>query len=414
MKFLIISDVYFPLKQPTAKIIERLTNNDNFSKDKFIIISRHKKQDVIKTSPNVINHIIPNNMSIKGQGFFRGIKVFFYKLINKFLSFFYPNNIYSAKDFYKCGQKILKKNKVDVIISVSGPFASQLAGAKLSKQFNIPFYSWYTDPLLFNVNYLKFSEKRLSKFENKWIRNATNVFMPNNYYEKYKKTLSFDKEKFIKVELPCFFNNDELTIINSTNPQNTIIHTGNFFNKFRDPKQLFVLLKKMSNTTNYSFVNYGTMDKKLKRLYNNKLPSNVEFLERIGGDTLLRVIGQASLLVIVDNEYGIQIPSKAFEYISTGKPILLIYNNPESPTKALLDNYEYSILLKGDEEVNDEHISNIENIIGKYIANGQVKDIIEKHEQYTSTYIFNLINYYIKKTSQIRTSSQSSKSDKNK
>lgn len=238
--------------------------------------------------------------------------------------------------------------------------------------------------------------------------------MPNNYYEKYKKTLSFDKEKFIKVELPCFFNNDELTIINSTNPQNTIIHTGNFFNKFRDPKQLFVLLKKMSNTTNYSFVNYGTMDKKLKRLYNNKLPSNVEFLERIRGDTLLRVIGQASLLVIVDNEYGIQIPSKAFEYISTGKPILLIYNNPESPTKALLDNYEYSILLKGDEEVNDEHISNIENIIGKYIANGQVKDIIEKHEQYTSTYIFNLINYYIKKTSQIRTSSQSSKSDKNK
>ena len=79
MKFLIISDVYFPLKQPTAKIIERLTNNDNFSKDKFIIISRHKKQDVIKTSPNVINHIIPNNMSIKGQGFIRGIKVFFYK-----------------------------------------------------------------------------------------------------------------------------------------------------------------------------------------------------------------------------------------------------------------------------------------------------------------------------------------------
>ena len=240
---------------------------------------------MLKTSPNVINHIIPIICQLKGKSFIRGIKVFFYKLINKFLSFFYPNNIYSAKDFYKCGQKILKKNKVDVIISVSGPFASQLAGAKLSKQFNIPFYSWYTDPLLFNVNYLKFSEKRLSKFENKWIRNATNVFMPNNYYEKYKKTLSFDKEKFIKVELPCFFNNDELTIINSTNPQNTIIHTGNF--SISSGSQTIIRSsEKMSNTTNYSFVNYGTMDKKLKRLYNNKLPSNVEILERIRGDTL--------------------------------------------------------------------------------------------------------------------------------
>lgn len=397
MRFLIISDGYFPLKQPTAKIIERLTNNDNFSKDEFIIISRHKKQDVIKTSPNVINHIIPNNSSIKGQGFIRGVKAFFYKLINKFLSFFYPNNIYSAKDFYKCGQKILKKNKVDVIISVSGPFASQLAGAKLSKQFNIPFYSWYTDPLLFNVYYLKFSEKRLSKLENKWIKKATNVFMPNNYYEKYKNTLSFDKEKFIKVELPCFFNNDELIIINRTNLQNIIIHTGNFFDKFRDPKQLFALLKKMSNTTNYRFLNYGTMDKKLKRLYNNKIPSNVEFLERIRGETLLRVIGQASLLVIVDNEYGIQIPSKAFEYISTGKPILLIYNNPESPTKKILDNYEYLIALNADENISNEHIKHIEGTITNYIANGRVKDIEEKYEQYTSTYIFNLINTYIKK-----------------
>lgn len=414
MRFLIISDVYFPRNQPTAKIIERLTNNDNFSKDEFIIISRHKKQDVIKTSPNVINHIIPNHMSIKGQGFIRGIKAFFYKLINKFLSFFYPKNIYSARDFYKCGQKVLKENKVDVIISVSGPFASQLAGAKLSKQFNIPFYSWYTDPLLFNVNYLKFSEKRLSKLESKWIKNANNVFMPNNYYEKYEQTLNFDKDKFIRVELPCFFKKDELMLINSTIPQNNVIHTGDFFNKFRDPKQLFVLAKRMSKTTNYSFVNFGTMDKKLKHLYNDEMPSNIKFSERIAGETLLKVIGQASLLVIVDNEYGIQIPSKAFEYISTGKPILLIYNNPESPTKRLLENYEYLIVLKADEKISNEHIKHIEGIITNYIVNGQVKDIEEKYEQYTSTYIFNLLNSYIKKTSERTTSSQAFKLDKNK
>ena len=72
---------------------------------------------------------------------------------------------------------------------------------------------------------------------------------------------------------------------------------------------------------------------------------NVHFLGRKNKEEVARIYQEADILVNIGNAIDNQMPSKIFEYISTGKPILNFYKVPNCPTLKYLNNYPLALNL---------------------------------------------------------------------
>ena len=69
-----------------------------------------------------------------------------------------------------------------------------------------------------------------------------------------------------------------------------------------------------------------------------------------------------------------QVPSKIFDYISTGKPIINFYYNEKSPTLYYLDNYPLCISIKTSEDPIE--------------VNKKIKDFVDKSIDKTVSFDF--------------------------
>ena len=63
------------------------------------------------------------------------------------------------------------------------------------------------------------------------------------------------------------------------------------------------------------------------------------FLDPVDNDEAESILMSADILVNIGNSVSNQIPSKLFDYISTGKPILNIYKNKNCPSLEILSKY---------------------------------------------------------------------------
>ncbi len=80
------------------------------------------------------------------------------------------------------------------------------------------------------------------------------------------------------------------------------------------------------------------MDCKLK-IYGNIRKSNrpktsnkIEYHKAVDKMQLAKITAKANALILFDNNYGYQVPGKTIETLASGKPVLFIYNNENSPT----------------------------------------------------------------------------------
>lgn len=386
MNYLIICQNFFPFVEPTAKIVKKLVDDNNFKDDKFFVVSKGRKSESF-SNDRVINYVLEDyqNRSIKKEF---SLKVFLFKINCRLKSIFIPRDLLDWRRSYKIAKRVLKENRIDCIISVSGWFSAQLVGSKLSRRYTIPLVSWYTDPFLFNVGKTKYNHNILKLIENSWLMQASLVFMPRNYYESYLCIKRSVNSKLLPIELPCFFSDSEVRQILSHRTEKNILHNGAFMEHYREPKKIFDIAREMQNRFDYKFVSLGNLNRKLIKKYERKIPSNFLFFDRKEGTQLLGELGKAAILVVIDNQSGIQIPSKAFEYVSTGKPILLIYSNTMSETKKFLSGYPRLVAIHEDEQDIDNVISNILSCISSIEINDLKMFLEGNYPTYRNEYIF--------------------------
>lgn len=75
------------------------------------------------------------------------------------------------------------------------------------------------------------------------------------------------------------------------------------------------------------------------------------------------MIANADLLVNIGNAMKNQVPSKLFEYISTGLPIVNIYKNEDCPSLQYMDKYPCTINLIEDPQKMNLNAVNLKNFI---------------------------------------------------
>lgn len=268
----------------------------------------------------------------------------------------------------KTGLRICKNKRIDAIYTTSPPHSSHLAGLILSRIKKIPWVADFRDPWTLNA-YRGNSgfDKLLMKIEKKMEKTVyvnSSAILANT---KANRTNMLKAFPFIKKNKVIYLPNgwEEFTGNNiyegGKNEQLTIVHAGTFYPKFK-PYALFYALSAWNkgdhpktirplNKGDMQIVLLGAKDETTKKLIVELgLEEFVNIKPWVAQVEAQKYICQADLLLAslgTGKESATYVPSKLFEYIAAGKPIIGFFHEGESAS--LINKTGIGIVFTNDE-----------------------------------------------------------------
>lgn len=256
--------------------------------------------------------------------------------------------------FFK-GLKLLKKNKYDLLISVSFPFVSHILCYFLKKVSGLPWIADYGDPWVYNPvsSWHGLDAKMRKKLEETILRQVDQIIVTTEETkELYLSKCPFVCRKDITV-ITQGYSKDEFNEVSPEIPNKfRIVYTGVFYKDIRNPLLFFESLKKINVSSNQlEIIVAGAV----KKEYRN-------FVQEIGVSSLVRFVGHishlriislqkgASVLLLFGNRGGCQLPGKIFEYIAAKRPILVIKYDEEDIAARIVEQLHRGVVVRSNSE----------------------------------------------------------------
>lgn len=196
-------------------------------------------------------------------------------------------------------------------------------------------------------NFRNFKIRRMKK-----LKEQTNKISEKIIKMKYDSTE--DKILGLKTkyfDIPLLENrNFNLEKIKEANEIN-IVYAGTLSEEYRDPRIFFEVLDEVKIEKKIKLEIYGK---------NNFINSYISLKNRkdfiinkgeINHNEILEKYKKANFLLSIGNKGTKQVPSKIFEYMSLGKPIIHFYFEENDSSLEYLRKYPYTIFLKANEEI---------------------------------------------------------------
>ena len=111
---------------------------------------------------------------------------------------------------------------------------------------------------------------------------------------------------------------------------------GSMYREIRDPRPAIALFSAAGDGIEARFAG-RIVDGTKEEFFPDGCPCR--YLGELAGETLAGEYADAEVLVNIGNAVDNQMPSKIFEYISTGKPIINIFKSTDCPTLKYLGRY---------------------------------------------------------------------------
>ena len=271
--------------------------------------------------------------------------------------------------YFKC-LNYAKGKKYDLIIASSGRLMTAFLGAKLSQKLKTQLYLDIRDLFLENLNQV---------FENK----VQKIFLPfarkiESYTINTAKHINIVSEGFLPYvkknwsskKISCYTNGvDELfknknIPIEKRNQYPTILYAGNIGYGQALHEIIPKAAKLLEDRARFLIIGDGNLKNKLADTLQQLNVSNVELMPIVSRDNLKHYYLMADFLFLNLNIFSsleTVIPSKIFEYASTGKPILagvsgyarkFIHNNIKGcetfePCNSILFEKAFNTISKG-------------------------------------------------------------------
>ena len=262
---------------------------------------------------------------------------------------------------YNRGKKIVKKDKIDVVIGVYRDAETAYTAYKLKEKFpNLKLVIYTLDAISGGVcsNKLVSIEKHVKKckkLENKFIK-ACDLYLPLvSHKSVYEGRLTGVENKVKFVDLPNLLTTD----FDYSNENNGVINftfTGMMTETNADCSYFLSVFDKLSKITPCVFNLYGGIsDKMLKKIKDMGLEEKVIFNGKRTQEELFEVRKQADVLCTFGNDHPCGVPCKIFEYLGTKKPILAFYKIDKDAGKVYLEKYSKSIIIKESEGQEEYH-----------------------------------------------------------
>lgn len=268
----------------------------------------------------------------------------------------------------KC-RKIIKNNNITFILSTGGPWSAIIAGVLLKKLTNIPLILDFRDPWVSNPNFkdLSYISQQLQIILEKKCLQSANMIITNT-----------DEAKLDFLKKYSFLNNDIVhtitngyEIINDVNNKKsnekfTITHLGALYSN-RNPIKLIEAVYQLINekiipasSIQLNFIGgIDIKDIKLEKLLNSDCLNNVILIKsRVPYKDTYFYKHNSDVLLIIQQDYPLQIPRKLYDYLDAGKPILAI-TNLDGATANIIRNNKLGFVVDDDVIKLKEYIYNL-------------------------------------------------------
>jgi glycosyltransferase involved in cell wall biosynthesis len=301
--------------------------------------------------------------------------------------------LYSYR-FYREAKNLYRTDKFDCIISVYSQIDTVIAGYLLKRKFpNIKFVPYFLDslsggygPKAFDRNW---TIKRGLKWEQILLKIADKIIVmksSENHHNKYSKSRSyFSRMEFLDIPLLIENNSKEISTNIIEKEKINIVFVGSIPCHIRNPKYFLEIFRRITTENcKLTIIGTNTCPDVLKKAQIESTNNSIEVLNPVSHDEAISVLKNADLLLNIGNNLSSMVPSKIFEYMSIGKPIISTYPIEDEPSLEYLKKYPLSLLVKEDWERLNENVTRVENFIESYLGK-QVNIADLKEEMHKNT-----------------------------
>ncbi len=275
--------------------------------------------------------------------------------------------------------------KFDVIVAVMGSF-DVAAAAMIYKKKNpdIKLVVYQVDPCSTNEVSPSSTKKEREDFERELYSVSDGIITTPVLFEESKALYTKEIiDKMIPMEFP------NVVPVKDDNSKNNAdircLFAGNIYGNFRDPKYTLRLFDKVDSSIKFEVIGSVKPEVKSEFEQHSVLYHGPKPLEETKSE-----LKKADVLVNIGNGMLNQVPSKLFEYISYGKPIINICKNRNCPTIPYLEKYKYALNLYEEDDIFEEQVKLINDFILKnYKSRMTAEEILKEFETCTPQYCAN-------------------------
>src|SRR5665647_320629 len=277
---------------------------------------------------------------------------------------FIPNEIITYPDekigwyeyAFSAGEKIIRTQQIDAVLSSSRPETCHLIAKALAVKYRIPWVADLRD--LWSQNHYatysrlkKYFEKKLEIRTLNYASAITTVSQPLE-----EKLAELHKNKQIFTIKTGFDPESVNPENNQTDPQFTIVYTGDLYEGKRDPTQLFAVIRELCDKDvirrgdiRIHFFGYPRFESETwlqEEIAQHQLDNLVILHGRVSHETAISEQRKAQILLLLmwnnPGERGVY-TGKLFEYLAARRPILSFGFTEGGVVKELLDQTQAGI-----------------------------------------------------------------------
>jgi glycosyltransferase involved in cell wall biosynthesis len=233
------------------------------------------------------------------------------------------------------GLRVASRRRIDCLYSIGPPWTSHLVGLLLHHLLGRPWIADFHDPWLANPWHQEARARPLARFEawleQRVLRSARVVVTKAPEMAEQLAARAGRAERDFTT-IPCAFDSEEIKsarrLATKDGSKFTLVHAGRFYGR-RSPVPLLTALARLAQDAEL-----GT---RLELRLVAERQTGIEALaQRLGVSQLVNQVGlcshletlrhvlESDLAVVVQPDTAVQIPSKVYEYLGCGVPILAL------------------------------------------------------------------------------------------
>lgn len=294
------------------------------------------------------------NLKKQSCGFFKKCVIAFEKFKDK-LFLKNKKNFQSPliiKNFYN-GLKRLNIDKYDYIIPVCSEFAVYGALEKYRKKFGLKnrIVIYQLDPLSTNNVFSSQSFSARLSMERKMAKETAVV--TTEIVKKQKESKNIDCANVITLEFPSIKK-----ILQKEKPPTaeiSVVFSGFLYRDVRNPEYALKLFSRIKNPNVKLYIVGGGLEN-LTCQYAEASEGKIIPLGVLPLEQAEQKILEADFLLNIGNKDINFVPSKIFDYISTGKPIINTFKDPACPTLKYFTKYDNVLCIDENAPIENELI----------------------------------------------------------
>ncbi|RPA60682.1 hypothetical protein EF384_04350 [Aerococcus agrisoli] len=278
----------------------------------------------------------------------------------------YPvTSLYTIYKFYRQALKLHKRNDFKIVISSFNPIEGLISGHLLKKKFNNIKYVMYVLDSLSNTGSGKYLNSNLLQkigwnWEKRFYSIADKILLMKSH-ENFHKMNRYDKfrNKMEFVDIPLLTNRFNTKLNNQEASKSIkIIYTGGLDSNRRNPQSALEIFGKLiKQNIQLDFYSRGDCESLIKE-FEKKTSGKIARRGLISHEDSLVKIRESNFLLSIGNSNSDMIPSKIFEYMASGKPIIHFYKFEGDSSNPYLKKYPLALLINE----NDDEKTNLMKI----------------------------------------------------